>query len=124
MKDIKFCVNDKEEEVMFYPEDIDYIDFLGGLVSIDGQGYKYLASFEDDDIELLQYTEQNDHDGNEIYDGFSVRQYTVVPCPQAEEIDFTGTVKMVDGTWCIDDGEDALPLFNENCELEIVEVKK
>jgi len=65
-----------------------------------------------------QYTEQNDSDKNEIYEGMRIHQLSVLT--GAKDIDFIGVVKFYDGTWWVDSGTDAVELFNETCENTII----
>ena len=78
---------------------------------------------EDGDYEIIsetigQYTEQNDVNGDEIYEGMTVHQVAVLI--GAPEIDFTGEVKFYAGSWWIDNKKDAVLLFNEACENTII----
>jgi uncharacterized phage protein (TIGR01671 family) len=66
---------------------------------------------------VAQYTEQNDINGNEIYEGMTVSQVAVLV--GSPDIDYMGLVKFYDGSWWIDDGYDAISLFNEACENTI-----
>lgn len=66
----------------------------------------------------MQYAGQNDINGNEVYEGDIVNQKSVLI--GSPDIDFTGEVKFIDGSWCIDNGKDAVHLFNESCELKIL----
>ncbi|MBU3111978.1 YopX family protein [Clostridium lacusfryxellense] len=65
-----------------------------------------------------QYSEQNDVNGNEIYEGMNVRQVNVLV--GTKDRDFTGVVKFYDGTWWIDSGTDAVELFTETCKNTII----
>lgn len=67
---------------------------------------------------LGQYTEQKDITEHEIYEGMVVHQVSVLV--SSPDIDFTGEVKFYDGSWYIDNGKDAVLLFNETCENTIV----
>lgn len=80
---------------------------------------KELHNFEVDFETVSQYTEQNDIKGDEIYEGMSVHQVSVLA--GSPDIDFVGYAKFYDGSWCIDSGLDSISLFNENCQNEIVE---
>ena len=80
-------------------------------------------SEEDGDYEIIpesigQYTEQKDIEGNEIYEGMTVQQISVLI--GSLDIDFTGQVQFYDGTWWIDNGIDAVGLFNEACKNTII----
>ena len=99
--------------------------YIGGMVTLfqDGSVGRWSSNapfdfFKEEKMEVIYNTEQNDIDGNSIYGGDYVRQYSVLT--GSPEIDFTGEVKFYDGSWYIDEGTDSLPLFNETCELEIL----
>lgn len=56
-REIKFRIYDTDEKQMFYQEDIDYIDFITGIVFIHQEdGYDYLLDYKSDDGKLMQYT--------------------------------------------------------------------
>lgn len=120
MRNIKFNLFDtKENEIVHY---------LNCSIDIDGDG---VQSFDLDGVIEgteknkhlipLQYTEQNDINGNEIYESHLVHQVSVLI--GSPDIDFTGEVKFYDGSWWIDNGQDAVLLFNEACENEILGYK-
>ena len=71
-----------------------------------------------DYLEFMQFAEQNDINRNEIYEGDIIHQ--VVVLPGSPNIDFTGEVKFYDGSWWVDNGKEAILLFNEACENEII----
>lgn len=78
-----------------------------------------------DDLEVIngtigQYTEQNDIDGNEIYEGMIVNQKSVL-VGDNENIDFTGYVRLLEGCWLIDNGKNVIPLWSEHRENKIIE---
>jgi len=117
MREIKFRLLDtKNNEV---------VNYLNCSVDINGEG---IQSFDEDGIIEgtennkhlipLQYTEQNDINGNEIYEGDIVHQVSVLI--GSPDIDFTGEVKFYDGSWWIDNGKNAVFLFNEACENTII----
>lgn len=67
---------------------------------------------------LSEYSEQNDINGDEIYEGMIVHQISVLI--GSSDIGFIGEVKVYDGSWWIDNGKDAVLLFDEACENTIV----
>ena len=121
MRNIKFQLLDtKKNEI---------VNYLNCSIDINGEG---VQSFDENGVIEgleynkhlipLQYTEQNDINGNEIYEGMKVHQISVLV--GSPDIDFTGKVKFYDGSWWIDDGFDAVLLFNEACENKIITLKE
>jgi len=131
MRNIKFMAWHIDEKKMY---EVQSLDFFFGLAEIqwwspsDKHGERHNSKLvmlvdgitQQREIELMQYTEQNDIYGKEIYEGMKVHQTNVLIGSQ--EIDFRGTVKFYDGTWWIESRLEAVPLFNETCENSIVEV--
>lgn len=115
MRDIKFraYIKDINDTVP-----VKFIDFYKESVQLDAE-LPYGGVLSLDEITLMQYTEQNDINGDEIYDGMIVHQVSVLV--GSPDIDFTGEVKFYDGSWYIDNGKDAVLLFNETCENTIVD---
>lgn len=68
-----------------------------------------------------QLTDSFDIDGNEIWEGDSVNQKSVL-IGDEEDIDFSGYVKFYEGRWWIDNSIDAIPLWSETRENRILEV--
>lgn len=98
---------------------VESINFKVETVEVDlssGQGDAYEYNF--DEVVLMQYTEQNDVNGDLIYEGDIVYQKSVLL--GSVDIDFTGEVQLIDGCWVIDNGSYCMPLFNESCENVIV----
>lgn len=117
MRQLKFNLLDtKKNEI---------VNYLNCSVDINGEG---IQSFDKNGVIEgtennkhlipLQYTEQNDINGEEIYEGMKVHQVSVLV--GSPDIDFTGEVKFYDGSWWIDDGFEAVYLFNETCENTII----
>lgn len=106
---------DKEKKQMC---DIAFIDFEKPQVGLHCLGYgSYCQNPED--VKFIRNTYINDVDGDPIYEDMRVHQKSVLV--GSPDIDFTGYVKMLDGTWCIDNGKEAISLFNECCETTIIE---
>ncbi|MFT5872799.1 MAG: hypothetical protein ACI8WT_001736 [Clostridium sp.] len=110
MREIKFRAKSK------YTKDFIY----GDLLQLENN-VKIIN--KDGDYEIIpesvgQYTEQNDINGNEIYEGMDVFQVNILGA--TEDRDFIGEVKFYDGTWWIDSGTDAVKLFSETCENTII----
>lgn len=72
---------------------------------------------EVDKSSVGQFTEINDIDGNMIFEGMKVNQKGTVT---GDDTDFTGEVKIYNGTWWIDDNVLAVPLWSERAENKIL----
>jgi hypothetical protein len=110
MRQIKFRAKSKDTKDFIYGDLLQIVD-------------RTEICNEDGDYEIIpgsvgQYTEQNDVNGNEIYEGMDVRQVNVLV--GTKDRDFTGEVKFYDGTWWIDNNVDAVELFSETCENTII----
>ena len=65
-----------------------------------------------------QYTGVNDINNAEIFEGDIVKREFIAGFSINE--DFIGEVKMLEGQWVIDNGQDAIPLWSEADELYIL----
>ena len=124
-REVKCKAWDRKQKIMIKPDGIEFR--VGGINVFDvaaGDGWAYLnEGFEnlEQRYDLVWWTELEDVDGVEIYGGHVVEQsFTefgsterIFDNPPDDLTSFIGEVKMYDGSWWIDSGSWAIPLFSE-----------
>lgn len=88
------------------------------IIAIGENNERYYFDFKAVDG-LVQYTELNDSQDNEIY------EHDIVEYKQTslgDHDDMIGIVKFMEGAWCIvnNDRKIAIPLFSETAEIKII----
>lgn len=114
MREIKFQAWDKKKGEIVPVEEVN--------------NWRIGGSIQSQLFEKMQYTGLKDKHGVEIYEGYIVEQeFTelgategVFNNPPDDMTSFIGEIKMYDGSWWIDSGSWAIPLFSELSPNEII----
>ena len=99
-----------------------------GLLFEDWRAFEDWVPLSEDEAESVESTGLEDKNGIEIYEGYYVEQsFTELGAtegifnnPPDDMTSFIGEIKMYDGSWWIDSGSWAIPLFSELNPNEII----
>jgi hypothetical protein len=108
----KFRAWSKTEKIM---SDVKKIDFCNGEVDA--------RSFEETEIEevvLMQSTDIKDKTGKEIFEFDVVTTTRFLGDDGLNDKTYTGVVKRMEGAWVIDTGKEAMYLWSEIEETEVL----
>lgn len=114
MRRIKFRAWDKTLEEM---KEVVSVNFKNKDMFLKEDDFHWIGAnfFE---VEILQYTEINDVFGNEIYEADVVS--VIEPLVGGRERNLIGIVKFYDGSWWVDNEREAMLLFDECNDVEVL----
>ncbi|MED4545078.1 YopX family protein [Lysinibacillus sphaericus] len=128
MRETKYRAWDKKLKEMFPVHELVFNRFDGAPTTIKGythdekdvwnvHGGHFMKYANAPRYELLEYTGLKDKNGSEVYEMHVVK--VEIPVVSVNE-DFIGKVKMYEGRWWVDNGNDAIPLWSETNEITVL----
>lgn len=121
LEELDFKLRNIKNGYVIPAEGVCSIDFLEATVTIETDEDGNDKTYDMSEWEMFRNTGINDVDGNDIYEGDTVHQYSVLI--GNTDIDIVGEVKFLEGAWMVvnEEKKQGYPLWNECIENKLVD---